>query len=171
MDFFKGVCIMSTNKDTGMFNMGNYTEKQLRYMRIPPDQPLTRKQELFCQYYSANPNGAEAARKAGYSNPVGQASENLRKPNVLRRLREIGKARNDEIKRTSRDKRAVLWGIIEDVNATNADRCRAMEILNKMDGVYINKIETTVQKTVPGVSDLSEEELKKIIKIEPQNAS
>jgi len=52
---------------------------------------LTAKEELFCYYYSRCLNSAEAARKAKYSEDsiytIG--SENLRKPHIISRVREL----------------------------------------------------------------------------------
>jgi hypothetical protein len=56
-------------------------------------EKLTAMQEAFCQAYVADPkrNGTRAAISAGYSEQCAgvQASENLRKPNVISRIREL----------------------------------------------------------------------------------
>lgn len=52
---------------------------------------LTPQQELFCQAYALDPNGTQAAIKAGYSeNSARQiASENLSKPYIQDRVNEL----------------------------------------------------------------------------------
>lgn len=52
---------------------------------------LTGKQKAFADAYVgvARFNGSEAARMAGYAQPVVQASENLRKPNIRAYISEI----------------------------------------------------------------------------------
>ena len=58
----------------------------------PLDSPLNARQERFCRAYVANRGkGAEAAREAGYSERTARemAYENLTKPHVLARVREL----------------------------------------------------------------------------------
>ena len=56
---------------------------------------LTKKMEMFCQYYTgkANFNAARAARMAGYKGKPAVLSsvgyENLRKPDIKRRIAEL----------------------------------------------------------------------------------
>lgn len=62
-------------------------------------QQLTEKEELFCQYYTGEGdcqigNGRMACQLAGYETKKETvlssiASENLRKPHILRRIREL----------------------------------------------------------------------------------
>ena len=57
----------------------------------PEDKPLTPRQERFCQYYIEDYNGIQAAIKAGYSEKSAgmMASDTLRKPNVIKRIKEL----------------------------------------------------------------------------------
>ena len=52
---------------------------------------LKAKQEAFCQAYADNPNGADAARAAGYaeSGAKQEASRLLAKPEIAARLEEL----------------------------------------------------------------------------------
>lgn len=52
---------------------------------------LTRREEMFCQYYTVNYNGADAARKAGYAekSAAKSACKLLKEERVLQRVREI----------------------------------------------------------------------------------
>ena len=52
---------------------------------------LTQRQEAFCQAYAAEPNGAAAARGAGYSVPSArsQGSALLAKPEIAARIAEL----------------------------------------------------------------------------------
>lgn len=54
--------------------------------------PLKPQHEAFCRAYAAEPNGAEAARAAGYadSNARHQAFVLLQRPDILERLSELG---------------------------------------------------------------------------------
>ena len=51
---------------------------------------LTEKQKRFAEYYLETGNGAEAARRAGYKekNADNMASENLRKPAIIKYIQE-----------------------------------------------------------------------------------
>lgn len=57
----------------------------------PEDGPLTDMQETFCEAYVTCPNGAEAARRAGYlpRSARKQACRLLRKANILKRIAEL----------------------------------------------------------------------------------
>lgn len=54
-------------------------------------KPLTEKEELFCQSYLIDFNGARAARDAGYSQDSDRsiAAENLTKPHIRARIQEL----------------------------------------------------------------------------------
>lgn len=55
------------------------------------ENKLTRKEELFCQFYVIAFNGADAARRAGYSEKTARniASEYLTKPHIKARVDEL----------------------------------------------------------------------------------
>ena len=57
----------------------------------PEDKPLTAKQEKFCRYFVETNNGEQSAIRAGYGKVCAgaQASENLRKPNIVKRIKEL----------------------------------------------------------------------------------
>ena len=142
-----------------------------RFMKIDPDQPLTAKQESFCRNYLIFGDGTKAAKAAGYKNPESSAKDNLQKPNVRKHLQAISAPIIAKEEKAGRDKRAVLWKIIEDADATNADICRALEILNKMDGVYVNKSVVQSTSTVD-MSTLSASDLRALAgEIKAQNES
>jgi hypothetical protein len=66
------------------------------YISIFPDMEiemsLSPRQEAFCRFYVAEPNGAAAARKAGYAegNAASQAARLLTRPEVAARITELG---------------------------------------------------------------------------------
>lgn len=55
------------------------------------NRPLSNRQEKFCQEYIEHGNGIQAAINAGYSEQSAAmiASENLRKPNIAKRIKEL----------------------------------------------------------------------------------
>lgn len=58
---------------------------------IPKDKPLTARQESFCFEYVVDKHGTNAAIRAGYSKKTASsiATENLRKPNIVRCIDEL----------------------------------------------------------------------------------
>ena len=126
------------------------------------DRPLTDRQERFVVEFLATANGAEAARRAGYSEHTAKeiASENLTKPNVKRAITE----KRDQLMTDSEDK--VQWLIdrltMEATDGENNDstRVRALEVLGKIHGAFAaEKTEiTTYSGTFLADLDLEETE-------------
>lgn len=113
---------------------------------------LTPKQQLFADYYIENPNAAEAARKAGYSEKTARTigQENLTKPAILAYIEkamaekaEKRIAQQDEIltylssvmrgEETEQTLRGIGEGaqVISDIEVAAKDRIKAAELLLK----------------------------------------
>lgn len=74
-----------------------------RYKDIPSDKPLTMKQQLFVEaYFASNYNGAEAAKRAGYTgNNLNRiACQQLARPNVRAAIDELAQKKIKEISLT-----------------------------------------------------------------------
>ena len=98
-------------------------------------QKLTERQRRFVDEYMACGNGAEAARRAGYSEGIArvQASENLTKPNVKAEIER----RRQEMSEDSEERRAkwiARWEALGETAEKDADRLRAIEGLFKAEG-------------------------------------
>jgi|TARA_A100001037_G_C14916525_1_gene529693 phage terminase small subunit len=129
---------------------------------VNEDTPLTDRQERFVVEYLATANGAEAARRAGYSEHTAKeiASENLTKPNVKRAIT----AKRDQLMTDTEDK--VQWLIDRLTAEATADdnndstRVRALEVLAKIHGAFAaEKTEiTTYSGTFLADLDLEETE-------------
>jgi phage terminase small subunit len=65
------------------------------------EQKLTRKQELFCQYWLEDFNASNAALRAKYSEKTAPyiGAENLKKPKIQKRIAEIQEALRKEAER------------------------------------------------------------------------
>ena len=105
---------------------------------VNEDTPLTDRQERFVVEYLATANGAEAARRAGYSEHTAKeiASENLTKPNVKAAIDQ----KRNQLMSDSEDK--VGW-LVERLTAeatsddnNDSTRVRALEILGKVYGAF-----------------------------------
>jgi len=61
--------------------------------------PLTNKQDIFCREYLIDLNASQAAIRAGYSTKTANriGSENLSKPDIVKRIIELKSARNERI--------------------------------------------------------------------------
>ena len=99
---------------------------------------LTDRQERFVLEYLACANGAEAARRAGYSEHTARqmANENLSKPDIKAAITQ----KREQIMSETEDK--VEWLInrltseaIDDGNG-EATRVRALEVLGKIYGAF-----------------------------------
>lgn len=136
-----------------------------------PKDKLTTKQRRFCIAYSgeAKGNGTQAARLAGYKGNDATlsavASENLQKPLVIQLIRELAE-KDERPKILSRaERRALLseiargevteeWigtvGIgngfsevarVKDKGTSVGDRSKALELLGKMSGDFLDRVE------------------------------
>jgi len=67
---------------------------------IPPDKPLTPKQEMFCREYLIDLNATQAAIRAGYSVKTAKliGYENLTKPYIHEYIQKLKKERVKEVK-------------------------------------------------------------------------
>lgn len=123
---------------------------------------LTTKQRLFVEAYCgpALGNATEAARLAGYKgNDVtlsSVGSENLRKPQIAEAI-EQAKPEIEAVA-TRHERQAFLTSVMRGERQKGlwpdiSERMHAANLLNKMDGSYIQRVEVST-----GAGDLSAEE-------------
>lgn len=112
---------------------------------------LTAKQEQFAQNIIAGMSQADAYRSA-YStanmsdNAIWcEASKLVDNPKVAQRLKEL----RDELAKpaimTAKERLAWLTGIIKDDGESTGDKLRAVDIMNKMQGEYVTKVEGEIK--------------------------
>ena len=100
--------------------------------------------ENFCLEIVQSGNGTEAYKKAGYkvksdnAAAVG-AAKLLRKAKVQQRIAELRSEMDSHKIMDAAERRELLTQFARDEDTGKTDRLRAMDLLNKMDGVYINK--------------------------------
>ena len=128
---------------------------------------LTEKQEKFCQCIVSGMSGKDSYYAAydtvcNENTASREAMKLLEREDVQARLTELRKplenhARTQALTERER-KRAVLWEIIQtgDDNA----KCRALDILNKMDAEYININHNIEEKT--DISHIDIDKLKQL---------
>ena len=126
---------------------------------------LNARQKSFCEFYVASGNATESAIKAGYSEKytnknISKIRQNTAVQEYIKELQE--KAKESRIL-TAREKREWLSEVIKNGNEKLQDRLKALDILNKMDGDYVEKVQLSGEvKTSNPFEGLTTEELKKL---------
>lgn len=112
---------------------------------------LTDKQEQFVQNILQGMTQAEAYRSAYPNNKMSDktvweaASRLMANSKVVARLSELrDKLANEKIM-SAQKRMEWLTELIKNDDASNMDKLRALDILNKMDGEYVQKIQAEVQ--------------------------
>ena len=116
------------------------------------------KQELFIKEYIKTGNTTNSAIKAGYSKRTAKSIGQR-----LLTFVDIKKIANNNIM-TARERQEYLTKLINSDDVKVSDKLKALDILNKMTGEYIQKVEVNGElKTEDPFKNLTTEELKKII--------
>lgn len=114
------------------------------------------KWEAFCQNYSKSGNATDAYKEAGYkwkddASANSAASRLLRNVKVIARLKELGQAKEKASIADADEQQqfatAVVRGEVEDRDGKPVPmsvRLKAMELLGKMQGLYVNHVETNL---------------------------
>lgn len=146
----------------------------------------SQKQEKFCQLYAATGNATQAWKDAGYKytseNGARVAASNFvnKNPNIKARLRELSEIAETEAIASIQEMQSTLTKIIreelsEEVLMTEGDgegmshvvskrkqaalkdRLKAIELLGKMKGAFVDKVELSGNVPVTFVDDLNDE--------------
>lgn len=126
---------------------------------------LTDKQKKFCEYYAASGNGQASAIKAGYSKKTAaaMANENLNKPYVAAYLATLAEPSRNKRIANIEERYELLTAILRNVANSDEiktnDRLKALDLLNKMEGVYVEKIEVA---DVTDHADLLDKRISKV---------
>ena len=127
---------------------------------------LNARQKSFSEYYVASGNATEAAIKAGYKEKYAgvNADKLLKNTNIQKYIEELQeKAKGNRIM-TAIERREFLTKMILKEETKDTDRLKAVDILNKMDGEYTQKVEVNGNINSNPFSNLTTDELKEIIK-------
>jgi phage terminase small subunit len=101
---------------------------------------MNERQKKFCEFYAENPDGTDAAIKAGYSPKTAASigSENLRKPELLNYIRKL-QTEAAEIRIASIAEVKATWSdVLRDTEQKAADRIRAGELLVRSSGGFVS---------------------------------
>ena len=127
---------------------------------------LNARQKAFCEYYVASGNATEAAIKAGYKEKYAgvNADKLLKNTNIQKYIDELQEKTKTSRIMTEIERREFLTKMILKEETKDTDRLKAVDILNKMDGEYTQKLEVKGElKSEDPFKGLSTEELKKVI--------
>jgi phage terminase small subunit len=114
---------------------------------------FTPKQLRFIDAYTLEPNGAKAARSAKFAHPRQAAARLLANANIAKEIRRRASKRSNGSIAGRNRRMKKLTDIMENPESQKA-ACQAIEILNKMDGIYVQRHEVTAR-----LSRLSDEDL------------
>lgn len=125
---------------------------------------MNARQKRFAEFYAASGNTVQSAIGAGYSTKYANklAYKLLENIGVAEYIRELTEKAQDERIMTAKERQAMLSDIARGTAATQ-DRLRAVDILNKMTGEYVTKIEGSISADVNDpFKGLTTEELRKL---------
>nr|DAM59392.1 MAG TPA: Terminase small subunit [Caudoviricetes sp.] len=127
---------------------------------------LNARQKAFCEYYVASGNATEAAIKAGYKEKYAgvNADKLLKNTNIQKYIEELQEKATGNRIMTAIERREFLTKLILKEETKDTDRLKALDILNKMDGEYTQKVEVNGNINSNPFSNLTTDELKEIIK-------
>lgn len=91
-----------------------------------------------------------------------RASELAKTGEVLGRLKELANQSTNENIMSAKQRKEWLTKVIRDVEEETKDKLKAVDILNRMEGSYIEKVDLNGQLNNP-MAGLTTEELKKLI--------
>lgn len=117
---------------------------------------MERKQMKFCQEFLRTGNATAAYKAAGY-NPRSDAvaavcaSQILRKPKVKKYMDDLRKEMDVEVIADAFERRVKLTEIIRNKESSVSDIMKAVDILNKMDCLYVLRNELSGANGEPAV--------------------
>ena len=102
---------------------------------------MTARQRKFAEYYAKSGNATQSAVKAGYSKKFAHtnASRFLNVEEVKAYVRELTEKGQRERIMSALERQALLSDIARDSDEGMPSRLRAIDLLNKMMGVYISQ--------------------------------
>ena len=115
---------------------------------------LTAKQEAFVQNILQGMSQADAYRSAYDTKRMTEktvwesASKLMANPKVTARLKELRDELASEAIMSAQKRLEWLTGIIKDDNESTGDKLKAVDIMNKMQGEYVQKVEANVTNEV-----------------------
>ena len=131
---------------------------------------LTPTQEKFCRCIvsgmSAKDSYMESYDSKSERTAYNEGNKLLMRDDITERIKELSipvKNHAQNVAVSEREKkREVLWSIVEAPDSSYGDKCRALDLLNKMDAEYIN-INKTIDDTHDKLDTLDIDALKALV--------
>ena len=127
---------------------------------------MTHRQELFIQEYIKTGNATNSAIKAGYSERTAKSigQRLLTFVDIKKKINELSQKIACNSIMTAKERQEYLTKLINAADVKVSDKLKALDILNKMTGEYIQKVEVNGElKTEDPFKNLTTDELRKII--------
>ena len=128
---------------------------------------MTYKQELFIQEYIKTGNATNSAIKAGYSKRTAKSigQRLLTFVDIKKRIEELSQKVACNNIMTAKERQEYLTKLINSEDVKVSDKLKALDILNKMTGEYIQKVEVNGELKTENdpFKNLTTDELRKII--------
>ena len=108
---------------------------------------LTERQKRFAEYYAQCGNTVQSAISAGYSEKYANsdACKILENPRVVEYIRQLTEKAQDSRIMTAKERQITLSDIAKETEYEPSDRIKAIDVLNKMTGEYLVKVEADVE--------------------------
>lgn len=125
---------------------------------------LNARQKAFCEFYVACGNATEAAKKAGYSERYTNKNVNKLRQNtaIIEYIEELQKKAQSSRIMSAVERKEWLTRVLNDDEAKLNDKLKALDILNKMDGEYTEKVQLSGELNTNPFKNLTTEELRKL---------
>ena len=128
---------------------------------------MTHRQELFIQEYVKTGNATNSAIKAGYSKRTARSigQRLLTNVDIKKKINELSQKIACNSIMTAKERQEYLTKMILKEETKDTDRLKAVDILNKMTGEYIQKVEVNGELKTENdpFKNLTTDELRKII--------
>ncbi len=108
-------------------------------------EKLNMRQRKFAEYYAQSGNASESARRAGYSAKYinSNVQKLLQNTAISEYIKELTEKAKDERILTAKDRQVMLSDIARNKYSEVDERIKAIDVLNKMTGEYMNKVEVS----------------------------
>lgn len=121
---------------------------------------LNERQKKFAEYYAQCGNIVQSAIKAGYSETYANklAHKLLENIGVSEYIKKLTEQAQDARIMTAKERQITLSDMAKDAENAPTDRIKAIDVLNKMTGEYLVKVEAEIDSTINISIDYGDEE-------------
>lgn len=122
---------------------------------------MNERQKKFAQHYAQCGNTVQSAIKAGYSESYAnkRAHELLENVGVAQYIKTLTEKAQEERILSALERQELLSNLARSGEEKTADRIKAVDVLNRMTGEYLDKVEISGQVNTTGKLDKILEQL------------